>query len=293
MTGPVHAFADEAAAAGRLADALGVGLGLVAMHRFPDEETLPTVPEAAETVIVYRSLDRPNPKLMPLLQACDAWRRAGVRRLVLAAPYMSYLRQDMVFARGQPLSRDVMGDLLAPRFDRIVTVDPHLHRTPDLGDAWGVPVTVLSAAPVLGQALTGSGATLVVGPDSESGPWAAAVAAELGAPHLTLSKVRHGDRDVRIALADPAAVRGHAVALVDDVCSSGSTLARAIELLLEAGAASVEVAVTHALMDDAALARLRGAGAGRVVSTDSCIHPTNGAPLADLLAGALRNELSR
>lgn len=290
MTGPVHAFADEAAAAGRLADALGVGLGLVTVHRFPDEETLPTVPEAGATVIVYRSLDRPNPKLMPLLQACDAWRRAGVQRLVLVAPYMSYLRQDAVFASGQPLSRDVMGDLLAPRFDRIVTVDPHLHRTPDLAAAWGVPVTVLSAAPVLGRALDGAGATLVVGPDVEAGPWAAAVAAELGIPHLTLRKARHGDRDVRISLADPAMVHGQAVALVDDVCSSGSTLARAVELLLEAGATGVEVAVTHALMDDTAVARLHEAGAGRVISTDSCIHPTNAAPLAGLLAAALREE---
>jgi ribose-phosphate pyrophosphokinase len=293
VIGPVHAFADEAAAAGRLADALGVGLGLVSVHRFPDEETLPTIPGAGPTVIVYRSLDRPNPKLMPLLQACDAWRRAGVQRLVLVAPYMSYLRQDALFAPGQSLSRDVMGELLSPRFDRIVTVDPHLHRTPDLSASWGVPVTVLSAAPVLGAALAGGGATLVVGPDVEAGPWAAAVAAELGVPHLTLQKSRHGDRDVRISLADPATVEGQSVALVDDVCSSGSTLARAVELLRKAGAASVDVAITHALMDDGALARLREAGAGRIVSTDSCIHPTNAAPLADLLAAALREELSR
>lgn len=292
MSVVVHAFEDEAEAAGRLAQALGVGLGLVKVHRFPDEETLPTVPAAATTVIVYRSLDRPNPKLMPLLQACDAWRRGGARRLVLVAPYLSYLRQDMVFAAGQPLSRDVMGGLLSPRFERIVTVDPHLHRTPDLGVAWGVATTVLSAAPVLGRALAESGATLVVGPDVEAGPWAAAVARELGVPHLTLRKERHGDRDVRLTLADPAAVRGQAVALTDDVCSSGSTLAQAAKLLREAGAASIDIAVTHALMDDAATARLREAGAGRIVSTDSCLHPTNGARLAELLAAALRDELA-
>lgn len=291
MKAVLHAFDDEAEQAGRLAGALGVELGQVALHGFPDGETLPTVPPVAPTVLVYRSLDRPNPKLMPLLLACDAWRRAGARRLVLVAPYLSYLRQDAVFEPGQSLSRDVLGALLRPWFDRIVTVDPHLHRTADLSARWNVPVTVLSAAPVLAAALPDLHAPLVVGPDEEAGAWAEALAHALDAPHVTFRKQRRGDRDVRLTLPRGLAVDGRPAVLVDDVSSTGVTLERAALSLCAAGASSVDVAVTHALFDGEALARLRRAGARRIVSSDSCRHPTNAAPLARLLAAALTDEL--
>jgi ribose-phosphate pyrophosphokinase len=286
----VHAFAEDEAPAGRLAAALGVPLRLVDLHAFPDGETLVTVPETPSTVIAYRSLDRPNGKLVPLLLACDAWRRAGARRLVLVAPYLCYLRQDTLFRPGQSLSRDVIGALLGPRFERIVTVNPHLHRTADLGPVFGTEVTVLSAAEALAGALGDGGSPVVVGPDEESAPWAAAVAEAMGAPSLALLKHRSGDRAVELTAPDPKALAGRRAILVDDICSSGATLARAVERLRAAGAGSVEIAVTHALFDAEAEARLKAAGAARIVSTDSCAHPTNAVALAPLLAGALRSE---
>lgn len=292
MTVALHAFADEVEPARRLAEALGVGLGCVRLHEFPDGETLPTVPPVAATVLAYRSLDRPNPKLMPLMLACDAWRRAGVRRLVLVAPYLSYLRQDAVFEPRQSLSRDVLGALLGPRFDRVITVDPHLHRTADLSASWRTPVTVVSAGRALAAALPQSDDVLVVGPDEEAARWTSAFADALGAPHTTLRKQRRGDRDVRLSPPEDVDLGGRAVVLVDDVCSSGVTLERATSLLRGAGAASVDIAVTHALFDADTFARLQAAGARRIVSSDSCPHPTNTAALAGLLAGALEGELS-
>ena len=84
-----------------------------------------------------------------------------------------------------------------------------------------------------------------------------------------------------------------AVALVDDICSSGATLLAAATQLKAAGAASVDVAVVHALFDGAAEARLRAAGVRRIVSTTSIRHPTNGADLSALLAQALKDEIDR
>ena len=123
------AFAGDWRPALRLAQGLGVALHRVEMHRFPDGEGMPIAPGGSPRVALYCSLDHPDPKLMPLLLAADAWRRRGVSRLILVAPYLSYLRQDSVFRAGEPLSRDVFGRLLGGAFDRVVTVDPHLHRT--------------------------------------------------------------------------------------------------------------------------------------------------------------------
>jgi ribose-phosphate pyrophosphokinase len=293
MTAALHAFAQDEAPARRLALALGVDLALVDLHVFPDGECLPTVPACASTVLVYCALDHPDAKLLPLLLACDAWRRGGVRRLVLVAPYMPYMRQDMVFAPGEPLSRDVVGRLLGERFDRIVTVEPHLHRTVALDPVFcDRQVTVLSAALPLARAIGSGAGTLVIGPDAESTPWANALAAHLGADHLNFDKVRLGDRAVELRLSGAPELRGRRAVLIDDICSSGTTLLTAARHLVDAGVASVEVAVVHALFDADAQARLHASGVARIVSTDSCPHPTNAVELAPLLASALRAEVA-
>lgn len=287
----VLAFQDEAAPAARLAEALGAAFAVIDLHRFPDGEVLPTVPRQEPVAIVYRSLDRPNGKIVPLLLAADAARRAGARRVVLVCPYLCYLRQDTVFAPGQPLSRDVVCGLLGRAFDRVVTVDAHLHRTRDLAAVMGVAADDLSAAGPLAQALRGAGRPVVVGPDRESAPWVRRIAERLGGEPLVFAKQRQGDRSVRLSAPDLSPVRGRRAVLVDDIVSSGATLIAGVEQLKAAGAAYIEVGVVHALFGPDVAEALKGAGAARIVSTDSVAHPTNAAPLAGLLAKALENEV--
>lgn len=292
MNTGLHAFAEDAERAGRLAAALGLPLRLIDRHVFPDGETLVTIQGADRRVLVYQSLDQPNAKLFPMAQACDALRRAGAERLVLVAPYMAYLRQDAVFAPGQSLSRDVIGRLLGERFDRIVTVEPHLHRTGDLSEVLGVETTVLVAAAELAATLTGAPDLLVVGPDAESRAWTERLAGLMGAPAATFLKVRRGDAHVDLSLDEAVRVTGRPVVLVDDICSSGATLIGAVAQLRRRGAKRIVVAVVHALFTEETERRLRAAGADDVLSTESCPHPSNRVPLTALLAGALVQELA-
>jgi len=289
MSLSVACFPDEFAPAQRLAGALGAPLAPVTVHAFPDGETMPRVAApGAATTVAYRSLDRPNAKLVDLLLAADAWRRAGAERLILVAPYLCYLRQDAVFATGEPLSRDVIAPLIGSRFDGVVTVQAHLHRTPDLARALGTPACNLLADDPLADALPAyESPPLIVGPDAESAPWAAAWARRLAGEATTLKKTRRGDRDVSIE-TPVARIAGRPVVIIDDIASSGETLERAVELARRAGAASIDVAIAHALMDVAATRRVVRAGARRIVSTDSVRHATNGAELAPLLAKAVR-----
>jgi ribose-phosphate pyrophosphokinase len=290
LTNSVHAFPGDEAQARRLSESLGVPLLPVDHHVFPDGESLITVKPAQGAVALYRSLDQPDCKLMPLLLAADALRRAGAQRVVLVAPYMAYLRQDAVFKPGQALSRDVLGRLLGERFDAVVTVEPHLHRTRDLSPIFcGIPVVALSAAAPLAEALLPMRQNaLVIGPDAEAEAWTAALARTLGARHLSISKVRQGDRRVELTWPEADQVAAHAVILADDICSTGATLEAALRHLSRMDPASIDVVVAHALFDGATEARLRKAGARRLISTDSCPHPTNAAPLADMMAQALK-----
>ena len=291
-------FADEEAPALRLAQAAGMTAQAIERHRFPDGELKLRLPVNAaghlpRRVVLLRSLHQPNEKLVELLLAARTARSLGVQHLTLMAPYLAYMRQDIAFHPGEAVSQQVVGGFLAGLFDAVVTVDPHLHRIDRLEQA--VPVSravVLSGAEPLADLIAERRSNaLLVGPDGESAQWIAQAAARHGFDHAVCTKVRHGDRHVAIEL--PALnAQGRAVVLLDDMASTGRTLALAARLLLlQAGAASVDVAVTHALFAGDALQVLHEAGVGEVWSTDCIPHPSNAVPMAGPLAKALQSIL--
>ncbi|MFB9148103.1 ribose-phosphate diphosphokinase [Halomonas alkalicola] len=290
-------FTDEAAPARRLAEACGLAAREVERHCFPDAELRLTLPFAEaqafpETLVLYRSLDRPNDKLVELLLLARHARRQGVTRLVLVAPYLAYMRQDIAFHPGEIVSQTIVGGFLAELVDAVITVDPHLHRIERLDQA--IPIAhaiALSGAPRLAELIAEKRpGALLLGPDEEALQWVAQAAGLTGLDHATCRKVRRGDRDVEIHLPDTP-VAGRAVVLMDDVASSGHTVARAAEALKAAGAASVDVALTHALFAGDALAVIREAGVGEVWSTDCITHDSNAIAMAPVLAEALAGVL--
>ncbi len=278
----------------RLPRAVAARLGLpcleVEVHRFPDGESRVRVPHPApEEALLCRSLDRPNDKLVELLLCCEALREAGTRRITLVAPYLCYMRQDAAFRPGEAVSQRIVGRWLGGLVDRLVTVDPHLHRTHRLEEAVpGAACTTLSAAPLMAELLRALPARplLVAAPDEEAGPWARRVAGLAGLPCLEGRKRRRGDREVEVSL--PAeGVAGATVAVVDDVVSSGGTLAQAARRLRAAGAREVLGLVTHALPGTGFEALLEEAGMGTLWSSNSVPHPSNRMDLSGLLAEAL------
>jgi ribose-phosphate pyrophosphokinase len=261
------------------------------VHRFPDRESLVRVwGQAGAPAIVMRSLDDPNAKLVEVLLAADALRRAGASRVTLVAPYLAYMRQDRVFQAGEPISQRVVGELLARAFDRVVTVEAHLHRVASLAEVVPGRGESLPAAPALADWLREHcPGALLVGPDEESAPWLERLTARGGGDTRVGKKHRRGDADVVVEF--PPLPRGsrHAV-LVDDIASTGATLVAAARALHEAGVALVDALVVHALFAEGAYDALQQAGLARIVSTDTIPHPTNRIGVAPLLAQALAEE---
>ncbi|MGE0098586.1 MAG: ribose-phosphate diphosphokinase [Hydrogenophaga sp.] len=283
-------FDDEVGIARATAEAAGLELGLIERHRFPDGEWRLRLPESLPArVVLWRSLHQPNEKLVELLIAARAARELGASHLTLVAPYLAYMRQDMAFFPGEAVSQRIVGGFLAGLFDAVITMDPHLHRIDKLDEAIPLEHAVaLSGAPLLADHIASQRAdVLLIGPDAEALQWVALAARRQGWDHAVCSKTRHGDHEVDIAL--PALpVEGRAVVLIDDVASSGQTLARAAELLLAAGAASVDVAVTHALFAPGSVQRVRAAGVREIWSTDCISHASNAVSIVPIVAGALR-----
>lgn len=286
-------FEDEYASATRIAKAAGLELLPIKRHRFPDGEIkLRLPPLLPAQVVILRTLNNPNEKLIELLLTAQTARKLGARHLTLLAPYLAYMRQDIAFEAGEAVSQRVVGGFLAGLFDALLTVDPHLHRVASLQDA--VPVAqaiVLSGAPLLSDLIAARRQQpLLLGPDAESAQWVALAAARHGFEHAVCQKVRHGDHKVTLEL--PAVqLAGRQVVLLDDVASTGQTVVQATHLLLAAGVLSVDVAVTHALFADQAFEMLRSAGISEIWSTDCIAHASNAISMAPALAVALRELL--
>jgi len=284
-------FDDERESAFRLAQATSLQHRAIERHRFPDGELKLRLPEALPSrVVILRTLNDPNEKLVELLLVAQTARTLGARHVTLVAPYLAYMRQDIAFHPGEAISQRIVGKFLASLFDAVVTVDPHLHRVSTLQEAIPVPnanAIVLSGAPLLADLIAARRTQpLLVGPDEESAQWVALAASRHGFDYAVCRKVRHGDRAVEVALPK-LAVQGRAVVLLDDVASTGHTVAQATRLLLAAGAASVDVAVTHALFAGDALQVMRDAGVQEVWSTDCIAHPSNAVSMATSIAQAL------
>ena len=278
-----------------LADAirrtLGAEIGRLITRHFPDGESYLQF----ETALVDRSvalvctLAHPDDKLALLLFAAAAAADLGARNVGLVAPYLAYMRQDRRFRAGEAITSNTFASILSNQFDWLVTVDPHLHRHRTLAEIFSIPTHVVHAVAAISRWVRSEiQKPLLIGPDMESEQWVAAVARDAEAPHLTLQKVRRGDRDVEVFLPDMAAWRGHTPVLVDDIISTGRTMIKTIGHLRQAGMASPVCIGIHGIFAENALDALIDAGAARIITVNTIPHITNAIDILPDIAKAVR-----
>jgi ribose-phosphate pyrophosphokinase len=278
----------------RLAAALAEGLGRTLaereIRRFPDGETYVRVdtPVEGRDVTLVCSLDQADVRLPGLLLTAATVRDLGAATVRLVAPYLGYMRQDDRFRPGEGITSLYVGRLLSAVFDHLVTIDPHLHRHEALGDVYSVAHATVTAAPALGEWVRAHVPdALLVGPDAESEQWVRA-AARHDLPFVVFTKTRLGDRDVEIRAPDLTPYQGRTPVLVDDVLSTGRTMAEAARLLSSAGFAAPVCTAVHAVFSDGAEHALAAAGIETVVTCDTIAHGTNAIEVAPLLVDALQ-----
>lgn len=284
------------AIAATLAGELGAPIAPIVIRNFPDGECYVRVDAelAGHEVLIVSSLDRPAERLLPLLFLAGTARDLGAARVGLVAPYLSFMRQDSRFHAGEGLTSAYFARLLAGAIDWLVTVDPHLHRWSSLDQIYPIPNHVVHAAPAIAQWIAAHvDAPILIGPDAESEQWVGAVAAHLDAPFVVLEKIRRGDRDVVVS---PPALGGHAgrqPVIIDDIISTGRTMIETVRHL-RGGAGPEPICVgVHAVFADSAHDDLLTAGAQRVVTCDTIVHPSNRIALGPLIAAGVREFLTR
>jgi ribose-phosphate pyrophosphokinase len=271
-------FPDDLQLSHQLVVTHGGEIGAIEWHRFPDQESLITIKGdcAERDVVIVCTLNNADAKTLPLYFAATTARELGARRIGLIAPYLAYMRQDHRFRAGQSLSAHSYAELLSTTFDWIATVDPHLHRIGTLEAIYSTPALAISAMPNVSEWIrTHIDDPVIIGPDQESSQWVQPVAASLNAPYVVLDKVRHGDRHVEVSALDASIVRDRQPVIIDDIASSGHTMLEVLKRLTSIGAQSATCVAVHALLSRQAEEGLRGAGAQRIVSTNTIPHATN------------------
>lgn len=277
------------AMAARLAQLRGADLGEVETRHFPDGETFVRLKTSIErrSIGFVCTLARPDEKFPALLFAAATARELGARRIGLIAPYLAYMRQDRRFQPGEAVTSRHVAKLLSQAFDWLVTIDPHLHRYHGLEEIYSIPARALHAAPLLSNWVkTNVQTPVLVGPDSESEQWVAAVAQAAGAPFTVLEKTRHGDRNVEIKVRHMERLSQRTPVLVDDIISSGHTMREAVRHVRDYASAAPVCLAVHGLFAEGADLTLEEAGA-HLVTTNTVPHRSNAVDVTDLLAVAV------
>jgi ribose-phosphate pyrophosphokinase len=276
---------------GLLAERLGAARCGLESRRFPDGEIYLRLLDEVQGlhVAVVAQLRDPDPQLPGLLFLADALRELGASSVGLVAPYLPYMRQDTRFHAGEAITSRSFAKLASNAFTWLVTMDPHLHRVASLDAIYDLrAVVVQSAESIAAWVRAEVMHPHIVGPDEESEQWVCDVAARAGCSYSVLRKHRSGDRSVELTLPNLDALRGRTPVLVDDIISSGQTMATTVRELVAMGFAAPICVGVHPVFAGAALAVLQAAGAARVVSCNTLPHPTNAIDVTIPLAEAVR-----
>lgn len=284
-------FPEYQTQAQHLAEALSLPAHAINVHHFPDNESLVSLPDiSVNHAIIYCGLENPNSKLIELLLTVKTLQKENCKKFTLVAPYLCYMRQDMVFHKGEAVSQDIIGKYLADLFDDIATVDAHLHRTESLSQVFpGTNTSHISATLPFSHLLQQMQIdALLLGPDEESEQWVKQIATFCKLDYAVARKVRHSDKKVSIMLPDYDFENKHIV-LVDDVISSGGTMINIARQLHEKNIKQLDVIVTHALFDTNTHNKLKQAGISEIWSSDSIPHSTNKISIVPSVAEQIKN----
>lgn len=269
--------------AARIAEALKTTIVDVKFSRFPDgEHYLAAGDLDDETIIVGSTVDNDAlVQLLLLIDACDS----STTRLVI--PYMGYARQDKRFKNGEPISARAIARVLGRDVKSCITVNIH---EPDVLKYFDAPTTNLTIASDLGKYLRDAGLKdpLILSPDDGALAFARDVAAVGDWDYDHLEKTRLSGVEVKMAPKNLCA-ESRSVVIVDDIISTGGTIATAAGMLYQQGAKEIYAACVHGVLIGGAYARLKANGIKDIFCSDTIERGCSRISAAGQIAAAIRN----
>ena len=247
--------------------------GKISVKHFADGEILVTPEETVRGKKVYLVQSTCNPvteRLMELLVAIDAMKRASASEITCVIPYYGYARQDRKASPRQPITSKLVADLLdAAGANRVVTIDLHAAQ---IQGFFNFPTDDLTCIPMIAQYYKNSGLdlsnTVVVSPDHGGTTRARNLADRLGVPMAIIDKRRPRPNvcEANNVIGD---VNGKDCIVIDDMCDTGGSLVAGCALLKEKGAKEIHAAVTHAVFSGKAAVNIQNSPIKKMIVTNT------------------------
>lgn len=272
----IFAGRSNRALAEAICKSIDVPLGKVLLRDFPNGETFARIEEnvrGEDTYIVQSTCPPVNQNMMELFIMIDALRRASSSRITAVLPFYGYARQDRKDQPRVPISAKLVANLLVSAgANRVLTVDLHAQQIQGFFD---IPVDHLYAAPVMFEYLKTMDLgeqVAVVSPDVGGIKMAHAYSQLLHADLAIVAKRRMSDTEIE-TVSVIGKVRDKTVVLVDDLTETAGTLVSAAKILRRRGAKRIIAVVSHAVLNDLGIKRLRKSNIDELITTDTVPRP--------------------
>src|SRR5687767_489430 len=258
-----------------ICSSIGEPLGEATVTSFPDGESFVKINEnirGHDVFIIQSTCPTTNHHLVQLLIMLDAARRASAQRITAVLPFYGYARQDRKDQPRVPITAKLIANLLvAAGVNRILTMDLHAQQIQGFFD---IPVDHLYAAPVMYEYLKKKKLTdlVVVSPDVGGLKMAHAYAQTLGGGLAIVAKRRKSATEVE-SMAVIGEIKGKNVLMVDDLTETAGTLTNAAALLRKKGGKKIYACVSHAILNDLGVERLRKSRIDELITTDTVLRP--------------------
>ena len=280
----------------KIAKTLEVPFSKTKVDSFPDGDLYLRYGKdvAKETVVIVESFQpNSNEALLNMIFAAETARDLKAKKVILVCPYLAFMRQDKRFKSGEAINAQIMSKLINNSFDKIITVDPHLHRIPKMKDIFTCSAVNLTSNHVIAQFIKKKFKNIaVIGPDWESYQWADEISAEIGVEDTVLEKDRHNYRNVDVTVTKQIDMTGKNIVIVDDIISTGNTMIKAAQKAKKLGAKTVNAIGVHGLFVENGLKKMEKYF-DSIYTVNTIEHETNKIDITPVIVKELEKHMPK
>jgi ribose-phosphate pyrophosphokinase len=260
----------------------------VDIKRFPDDECYVRLQQQVPPEVILVQNTYPDENILELFLLQNAAREAGAQYITTVIPYYGYGRQDKKFQEGESVSARKLARLIQQDSDLVLTIDPH---KTILDTFFDIPLLMPSAISVIAHFFHDKNIDIVLAPDRGAVQRAQDTAEILSSSYDYLEKKRLSGDKV-IMESKTLDVKDKNVLVIDDIISTGGTMALAIHHLKQQGAQAVYAACSHGLFIGQAVSKIQTAGCTQLLSTNTLESSYSLISVAPVIADAIQSYTS-
>ena len=259
-----------------ICDYLNLPVGQMDILKFKNDNTFVQIKETVreqDVYIVQTTTPPVNERVMELLIAIDAFKRASARNINVVLPYYIYSRSDKKDQPRIPVTAKLMQQLLeAAGATRVITCDLH---NPAIQAYFNINCDRLSAQNILQKYFKEKNLKdmVIVATDAGSSKKAYKYSEYFGCPIALIDKRRAGNDDRAIATTVIGDVENKEAIIFDDEVDTAGSLIETAKILERFHAKEIYAGCTHGVLSADAVQRIEASPIKELVITNTIPLP--------------------